>query len=46
MAQDGKHLPTKEFIANYDSIFRKGKKNGTSTKNDTRNKSRHTRTKC
>jgi hypothetical protein len=25
MAKDGIHLPTKEFVANYDSIFRKGK---------------------
>jgi|MEHZ01.5.fsa_nt_MEHZ011581535.1_7 hypothetical protein len=39
MAQDGKHIPTKEFIENYDSIFRKGKKNGT------RNKSRNKKTK-
>ena len=26
MAQDGKHIPTKEFKDNYDSIFRKKKK--------------------
>ena len=26
MAQDGKHLPSKEFKENYDSIFRKKKK--------------------
>jgi len=33
MAQDGKHIPSKEFKDNYDSIFRrkkkKKKKNGT-----------------
>ena len=26
MAQDGKHIPSKEFKDNYDSIFRKKKK--------------------
>ena len=26
MAQDGKHVPSKEFKENYDSIFRKKKK--------------------
>ena len=27
MAQDGKHIPTKEFKENYNFIFRKKKKN-------------------
>jgi len=26
MAQDGKHIPSKEFKDNYDSIFRRKKK--------------------
>ena len=26
MAQDGKHIPSKKFKDNYDSIFRKKKK--------------------
>jgi hypothetical protein len=26
MAQDGKHIPSKEFKDNYDDIFRKKKK--------------------
>lgn len=26
MAQDGKHIPSKEFKDNYDNIFRKKKK--------------------
>lgn len=26
MAQDGKHIPSKEFKDNYDSIFRKKKR--------------------